>query len=123
LLLGTARQFDFGSKFSLLAEANVDVTFDGQRNVLLGSNAASFDPHLGLEASYQKIVYVRAGVGNIQRVQSVDQKDEITFQPNIGLGLRIKQLYIDYALTDIGDQSAALFSNVFSLKFNIFKKS
>lgn len=123
LLLGTARQFDFGSKFSLLAEANVDLTFDGKRNVLVRSNALSLDPHLGIEASYQKIVYVRAGLGNIQRVQSVDQKDEISFQPNIGLGLRIKQLYIDYALTDIGDQSAALFSNVFSLKFNIFKKS
>lgn len=123
LLLGTARQFDFGSKFSLLAEANVDLTFDGKRNVLVRSNALSLDPHLGIEASYQKIVYVRAGLGNIQRVQSVDQKDELSFQPNIGLGLRIKQLYIDYALTDIGDQSAALFSNVFSLKFNIFKKS
>ncbi len=123
LLLGTARQFDFGSKFSLLAEANVDLTFDGKRNVLVRSNALSLDPHLGIEASYQKIVYIRAGLGNIQRVQSVDQKDELSFQPNIGLGLRIKQLYIDYALTDIGDQSAALFSNVFSLKFNIFKKS
>ena len=123
LLLGTARQFDFGEKFSLLAEANVDFTFDGKRNVLIRSNALSLDPHLGLEASYQNIVFLRAGLGNIQRIQTVQDQEELSFQPNIGLGLRIKQLYIDYALTDIGDQSAALFSNVFSLKFNIFKKS
>lgn len=123
LLLGAARQFDFGEKFSLLAEANVDMTFDGKRNVLIRSNPLSFDPHMGIEASYQGIVYLRAGLGNIQRIETLNDETEYSMQPNIGLGLRIKQLYIDYALTDIGDQSAALFSNVFSLKFNIFKKS
>jgi hypothetical protein len=123
LLLGAARQFDFGEKFSLLAEANVDMTFDGKRNVLIRSSPLSFDPHMGIEASYQGIVYLRAGLGNIQRIETLNDETEYSMQPNIGLGLRIKQLYIDYALTDIGDQSAALFSNVFSLKFNIFKKS
>jgi hypothetical protein len=43
----------------------------------------------------------------------------MTFQPNLGLGLKIKGVTIDYALTDIGDQSTALFSNVFSLRFDI----
>lgn len=123
LILGAARSFQFGEKVGLLAEANVDLTFDGKRNVLIRSNPVSFDPHLGLEANYQNIVFVRAGLGNIQRIETIDDGSELSFQPNIGLGLRIKQLQIDYALTDIGDQSAALFSNVFSLKFNIFKKS
>jgi hypothetical protein len=43
-------------------------------------------------------------------------------QPNIGLGLKIKSVSLDYALTDIGDNSVALYSNIFSLKFDLFKK-
>lgn len=123
LILGAARNFPIGEKFNILAEANVDMTFDGKRNVLIRSNPLSFDPHAGIEASYQNIVFVRAGVGNIQRIETVAGETELSLQPNIGLGLRIRNLYLDYALTDIGDQSAALFSNVFSLKFNLFKKS
>ena len=45
------------------------------------------------------------------------------FQPNIGVGVKIKALTIDYALTDIGDQSVALYSNVFSLKLDINKQA
>ena len=45
-----------------------------------------------------------------------------TIQPNIGLGLKIKSVSLDYALTDIGDNSVALYSNIFSLKFDLFKK-
>jgi hypothetical protein len=41
---------------------------------------------------------------------------------NIGIGINIKdKLIIDYALTDLGNQSIALYSNIFSLKFNINK--
>jgi hypothetical protein len=34
------------------------------------------------------------------------------------VGFRYKGIQIDYALTDIGDQSLALYSNVFSLKLD-----
>jgi hypothetical protein len=34
----------------------------------------------------------------------------------------MKSFTIDYALSDIGDQSAALYSNVFSLKLAINKR-
>ena len=39
-------------------------------------------------------------------------------QPN-----QLRDIEIDYAFTDIGDQSVALYSNIFSLKvdFNIFR--
>jgi hypothetical protein len=61
------------------------------------------------------------GVGNFQRVKNFDGSDAMTFQPNIGLGLRIKNLQLDYALSDIGNVSDVLYSNVFSLKLDIFK--
>ena len=42
-----------------------------------------------------------------------------TLQPNLGLGINIKGVEIEYALTDIGDVSIAEYSNIFSLKFNL----
>jgi hypothetical protein len=121
LLLGTARKFDFNPKISLLAEVDIDATFDGKRNVLIKSKAVSMDPHIGLEASYIKIVFLRTGIGNYQVYTDNVGKRVKTFQPNIGIGVRIKSFTIDYALTDIGDRSVALYSNVFSLKVDINK--
>ncbi|MBL7888932.1 MAG: PorV/PorQ family protein [Bacteroidia bacterium] len=123
LLLGAARKFDFNQKFSLLSEINLDATFDGKRNVLIKSKAVSFDPHLGLEASYMNMVFLRAGIGNYQSYTDAVGGKVRTFQPNIGVGVRIKSVTIDYALTDIGDQSVALYSNVFSIKVDINKKT
>jgi hypothetical protein len=122
LLLGGARKFDFSQKISLLAELNVDATFDGKRNVLIKSKPISMDPHFGLEASYMNIVFLRAGVGNYQAYTNAFGSKVRTFQPNIGVGVKIKMVTIDYALTDIGDQSVALYSNVFSLKVDLNKK-
>lgn len=123
LLLGGARKFDLTKKISLLAEINLDATFDKKRNVLLKSNFISADPHIGLEAGYMNMVFLRLGVGNYQSYTDALGKKVKTFQPNIGVGVKIKSVYIDYALTDIGDQSVALYSNVFSLKVDINKKT
>jgi hypothetical protein len=122
LILGASRKFQIGKKVSLLAELNLDNTFDGKRNVLIKSKAISMDPHLGIEAGYMDMIFIRGGIGNFQSYTDADSKKIKTFQPNIGVGIRIKSVYIDYALTDIGDQSVALYSNVFSLKIDINKK-
>jgi hypothetical protein len=121
LLLGASRKFTFNDKFTLLTELDLDLTFDGKRNVVIASNFISIDPHLGIEAGYRDIVYLRAGIGNIQEVKETTTKNVTTFQPNIGLGINIKQFTIDYAMTDIGNVSDALYSHVFSLRFLIFK--
>ena len=121
LLLGASRKFNFNDKFSLLTEVNLDLSFDGKRNVLISTNPVSIDPHLGIEAGYRDIVFLRAGLGNIQEVKETSTKNVTTFQPNIGLGINIKRITIDYAMTDIGNVSDALYSHVFSLRFLIFK--
>jgi hypothetical protein len=122
LLLGGARKFDFTKKISLLAELNFDATFDRTRNVLIKSNVISLDPHMGIEGGFMNFIFLRAGVGNYQTYTDANGKKIATFQPNIGVGIKIKAVTIDYALTDIGDQSVALYSNVFSLKVDINKK-
>jgi hypothetical protein len=122
LLLGASRKFDFTDKISLLAELDLDNTFDGKRNVLIKSKAISMDPHLGLEASYMNLIFLRAGIGNYQTYTDVVGKKIKTIQPNVGVGVKIKQVYIDYAFTDLGDNSIAIYSNVFSIKVDINKK-
>jgi len=122
LILGAGRKFIIKERVGVLAELNTDITFDGQRNVLVSSAPISIDPNLGLEFSYLDFVFLRAGVGNIQRVKAeIGNHKVTTFQPNMGIGVRLKNFTIDYALTDIGDQSVALYSNVFSLKLDIYK--
>lgn len=120
LIGGVARQFDI-KKISVLAEANATATTDGQRNTLISSKAFNIDPSIGVEVGYSNVIFLRMGAGNAQRIKDFDGSDQMTFQPNIGVGLRIKQLQLDYALSDIGNVSDVLYSNVFSLKFHIYK--
>jgi hypothetical protein len=115
-ILGAAKKVEFNDDFSLLTELNTDINTDGRRNTLIQTNAISIDPHLGIEASYKDIIYLRGGVGNIQQEKDLNYQQQWTFQPNIGVGLQLKNLTLDYALSDIGDQSAALYSHVFSIR-------
>lgn len=124
LILGAGRGFKISNSFSLLAALDLDLTFDGKRNVLIRSNPISIDPHLGLEIGYKNIVFLRGGAGNIQDEKDMSGKSMKTFQPNVGLGVKIKKMItIDYALTNIGKSGIALNSNVFSLRVDLDKKS
>lgn len=122
LILGAAKTFRFSDKISSVVEADIDITFDGKRYTLLRTNVASFDPHFGFEVDYSKIVFIRGGIGNIQRIQLPGEIQETTLQPNVGIGLRIKGVQIDYALTNLGRSTGALYSNIFSLKFDVNKQ-
>lgn len=122
IILGASRKWDLSEKFQLIAEVDADVTTDGKRNTLVVGDPFSIDPHLGLELGFKNLVYVRSGVGNFQRVTQLNGKQNLTVQPNIGIGIKYKGVSIDYALTDIGDASVALYSNIFSLRFNLNPK-
>jgi hypothetical protein len=123
LVLGASRKFIFSDKFGMRAELNLKNTFDGKRNVLINSDPVSIDPSLGLEATYKDLIYLRGGLGNVQVTTDIDGNRLTTFQPNFGLGIKLPYVSIDYALTDIGDQSVALYSNVFSLRIDINRKN
>ncbi len=115
-ILGIARRFQLKEKIGLLTALDLDFTFDGKRNVPVSGDLASLDPHIGLEIDYNKIVFLRSGLGKIQQIKTFDQSRETIFQLDFGVGIHIKKITIDYALTDLGDQSDALYSHVFSIK-------
>jgi len=122
LHLGMARKFIYRYDYSLLAEIDFNFRF-AETNDIISNSFTSITPALGLEFGFIDMVFVRAGVGNFQNVTQLDGSDSVGFQPNIGIGFKYKGIQVDYALTDIGDQSAALYSNVFSvtLDWSLFR--
>lgn len=116
LQFGVARTFTFNYDYSLTAEVDMIMRF-AETNDIISTGFASVTPAVGLQFAYTDLVFVRAGVGNFQNENNFGS-ESLTFQPNIGIGFKYKGIQIDYALTDIGDQSAAIYSNVFSLKID-----
>ncbi len=123
LVLGIGREFRLGQKSSLLAEANIDVTFDGQRNTLISAEPVSADPKLGLELNINNVFFLRSGINNFQRALSdgdtVNQKKVWIYQPSAGAGFKIGNVSVDYAFTNLANQSNPLFTHVFSLSLNL----
>ena len=115
---GIARKFEINYDYTLLTAFNLNMQF-ARTNAIFASDAVSIDPALGFEFGYTDLVFLRAGVGNFQNVEQIDGSKKVNFQPNIGLGFKYKGIQIDYALTDLGDQSAALYSNIFSVKIDL----
>jgi hypothetical protein len=124
LILGATRTFYFWSnRISLLGEANFVNTFDGRHNTVIKTNVWSLNPMFGLELGYKHTVFLRCGLGNIQQALAANgMSNTTTVQPNVGIGIRFKAFSLDYAMTNIGDQSTSLYSNIFSLKIDINKK-
>lgn len=115
---GVAKKFIIRYDYSILAAANLNMQF-AQTNDIISTEVVSIDPAVGFEFGYIDLVYLRGGVGNFQNLTQIDGSSRLGFQPNIGLGFSYKGIQVDYALTDIGDQSAALYSNIFSLKVDL----
>jgi len=116
--LGMSKKFIIRYDYSILAAVNLNMRFE-QTNDIISTDFASIDPAAGLEFGYTDLVFLRAGVGNFQNVTQIDGTDKVGFQPNIGVGFKYKGIQVDYALTDIGDQSVALYSNIFSVKVDL----
>ncbi|AUP81541.1 hypothetical protein C1H87_05300 [Flavivirga eckloniae] len=122
LQIGVSKLIDFNVDYSLLTALNLNVRFE-ENNDIISSSFASVNPALGFEFSYIDMVFLRTGMGNFQNELQIDNSEQLSFQPSFGVGFKYNGVQIDYAFTDIGDQSVALYSNVFSLKldFSIFR--
>lgn len=123
LVAGVARDFTLSKKLSLTAEANFDFTFDGKRNTLFSADPVSADPKLGAELNFNNVIYLRGGINNFQKALSdgdtLNQKKVWIYQPSAGAGFRIQNVRIDYAFTNLANQSNPLFTHVFSLQFDL----
>ncbi len=123
---GVSRYFSFSDKTGLNSEFDLNFTFDGKRNALVSFNPVSFYPQLGLDFNYNKTLFVRTGVNNFQLIpdfkhntdtENYYRENSLDFVPSIGLGIVFYGFYLDYALTDVANQSIALYSHIFSLSY------
>jgi hypothetical protein len=122
MIVGAQHKRELGkSGIYALGELDLPFTFDGRRNTLISSKAFSVDPNLGVEVGFKTFFCVRFGIGNYQQIKEFDDTKRATIQPNIGFGLNIKNFGLDYAFTDLGDQSVALYSHVVSLRLKLNK--
>lgn len=105
---------------SYLLELDLNISANSSRYSLLKTETVDLAPAAGLELGYNHMVYLRAGVGNLQQL-SINPGDELTLnmQPNIGLGLRLGRIHIDYALTNVGNVGIAEYSHIFSLMLDL----
>lgn len=122
LILGAGRDFELTADLNLLASLALETTFDGRRNTLLQTNFASVSPNAGLELGYRDLVFLRGGIGNFQEIEDFDGSQNWSLQPNFGVGLRLKKITIDYALTNIGQQLDLPYSHVFSVQVSFHQK-
>jgi len=126
LILGGDYNFKLNKNLHLMAEINLDLTFDGRRNTVLSSNVVSVDPMMGLELAWKNVFFVRGGVNNFQKAiddnDITNQKKVWIYQPGVGAGFRVSDVQIDYAFTNLANQSNPLYTHVFSLKVDLKKK-
>jgi len=126
LIIGGAYNFPINKNLNLLTEVNVDLNFDGRRNTVISGSSVSADPKIGLELGYKNVFFVRGGINNFQ--QALDDADITNtkkvwiYQPGVGAGFRISSVQIDYAFTNLANQSNPLYTHVFSLKLDLKKK-
>ena len=116
---GVSREYNINKKFSAHSELDLDVHFDGERNALWSNSTLSVNPHFGTEIRFKDLIAFRFGVGDFSRETDFQNEEYISVQPNIGLGFHFENIRIDYALTNLGDQSTGLYSNLFSLRYTL----
>jgi hypothetical protein len=123
-VLAASRKFNIAKDVNLTAELDIIATTDGKRNTLLSADPISIDPAFGLEADYGEFVFLRAGVSQLQRIEDFDMEERLNSRPSIGLGLKIGQLNVDYAYTDLGeDDGRSTYSHIISLRLGLKPRS
>jgi hypothetical protein len=76
-----------------------------------------------LEANINRVVFLRAGINNFQKAladkDTLNQKKVWIYQPSIGAGFQLQRVRIDYAFTNLANQSSALYTHIFSLQLDL----
>lgn len=119
LILAGSRDFRINNQLRLAIAFDAHLTFDGRRHVILPLGPIGIDPYIGGELRFSTWLFARVGIGNFQLVPGMNGKNNLNLQPNLGLGIQYRNIYIDYALTDVGDLSIAQYSNLISLRYLI----
>ncbi|WP_236978523.1 PorV/PorQ family protein [Membranihabitans maritimus] len=119
---GIAQEFGWSEDMNFTLALDADITFDGVRNTLVASETMSIEPHVGLEMNSRDVLFLRAGIASVQKRKKINnpESDEYFIQPNMGIGLRLGRVNINYALAFLNeDDSKSSLSHVFSAMYTL----
>lgn len=117
IIFGVSHKFEMG-EYGIRPEINWVIHTDGPRNTIFNAGVLSFDPLLGIEGNYKALVFLRAGLNQLQR-EGIFGTDEWTIKPTLGLGIKPGIVSLDYAFTDLGGAKDATYSHVISLRLEL----
>lgn len=109
--------FQLNKDFGVTALAALKINTDGQQNRLLHAGRFSLDPSLAAELAYQSMVYLRIGCSQFQKITKMNSGSYWSIEPSLGLGLKLSDFQIDYALGNVSSMGLSRFSHIFSLKY------
>ncbi|MCC6815467.1 MAG: hypothetical protein IT267_03525 [Saprospiraceae bacterium] len=117
IIAGLSYQIELGRSVGMTPSFDIEFSGNGTSTQLISSGNFGIDPRIGVEIDIRKKVFFRVGANNFQYIPSLIEpnKREITIQPSGGLGLKFKRISLDYALTNIGNVGAGLYSHYISL--------
>lgn len=119
---GVSYRFNLNPNLDATLAFDADITFDGRRNTLINTDGMSIEPHVGLELSSRDILFLRAGISSIQSRQKINNPEskEYFIQPNMGIGLKLGRIGIDYALAFLNESDGkSSLSHVFSASYTL----
>lgn len=119
LILGVARRFQL-NQVGITPELDINLTTDGQRNVLISGDPVSIDPAFGIEADYDQFIFLRAGVNQFQEISGFGGTQSWQARPSLGVGFAFSALQLDYAFSDQTGLDNG-YSHVISLLVNLRK--
>ncbi len=116
---GSYRLFPKGKKFQVTFAMDWDAYFDGKRNTLVPLGQVSLDPRIGVETNYKETIFLRLGAYNFQKGVNRKNQRALTAFPTAGVGIRLKAVQIDYALSNFSALgfSTNQYSHLISLTF------
>lgn len=118
---GGAKPGDKG--ISYLLEGNLNISTNSSLYAVIQTETVDVGPSLGMELGYNHLVFLRAGIGNLQFIdKNLVGTKSLNLQPNLGLGLKLGRLSVDYALTNVGKLGITEYSHIFSLKLDLKEK-
>jgi len=124
LIIGGAYTHSFNELLQVRSEINLNISTDGTKAGILSATRFNIDPRIGFEAGYDNTVFLRIGMGNMQRVLNpinTSQRD-FEMQSNAGLGINLGRLKVDYAMANVGSAGSVLVSHIFSASVDIIAR-
>ncbi len=121
IILGASYSLKIDNRIGFTPSMDLEISGNGTSTQLIKASNLGIDPRVGLEFDYQRKVFLRFGFNNFQTIPNIIQSNNKDFsvQSSGGIGLRIGKLKIDYALTNIANLGAGLYSHYVSLILNI----